>query len=64
MLNDDVAILTDGDAARDSPPGILAALERSGAGRVRSATARAELADTKYSYEAYLDAHAAGLRRT
>ena len=62
MLDDDTAILTDATPqafAGGHPRGA----RRSGARGARSARARSELAETKYSYEAYLEQHAAAPAR-
>ena len=53
VLDDDVAILTR-RRRKGSRPASWSALDRSGSGRARSAIARRQLAETKYSYEAYL----------
>ena len=61
VLDDDVAILTDADAggfAGGDPRGA----RRSASARARSATRARQLAETKYSYEAYLTRTRAGLR--
>ena len=58
VLDDEVVDPDRARRPRASPAGILRGARRSGARARRWATARAQLAETKYSYEAYLDAHA------
>ncbi len=61
VLDDDTAILT-GVSAAEFADGILAALENPGRAAAVGRRAR-ELAETKYSYEAYLERTRTGLRR-